>query len=125
MVPKCAQDASKTATQNLDTKYNKADLHSSLNKNCKHLSANQQKKLLQLLTKHESLFNGTLDHWKTKLVSFQLKEGVSPNHGQAVPVPTIHKDTLIKVVERLCKLGVLEQQKASEWALPSFIVPKK
>jgi hypothetical protein len=28
-------------------------------------------------------------------------------------------------VERLCKLGVLEQQPASEWALPSFIIPKK
>jgi hypothetical protein len=28
-------------------------------------------------------------------------------------------------VERLCKLGVLEQQQASEWALPSFIIPKK
>jgi hypothetical protein len=28
-------------------------------------------------------------------------------------------------VERLCKLGVLERQPASEWALPSFIMPKK
>jgi hypothetical protein len=25
----------------------------------------------------------------------------------------------------LCKLGVLERQPASEWALPSFIKPKK
>jgi hypothetical protein len=25
----------------------------------------------------------------------------------------------------LCKLGVLERQPASEWALPSFIIPKK
>jgi hypothetical protein len=37
----------------------------------------------------------------------------------------IHKDTIIKEVERLCKLGVLERQPASEWALPSFIIPKK
>jgi hypothetical protein len=28
-------------------------------------------------------------------------------------------------MERLCKLGVLEQQQASEWALPSFLIPKK
>jgi hypothetical protein len=28
-------------------------------------------------------------------------------------------------VERLCKLGVLERQPASEWASPSFIIPKK
>ena len=26
---------------------------------------------------------------------------------------------------RLCQLGVLERQPASEWALPSFIIPKK
>jgi hypothetical protein len=28
-------------------------------------------------------------------------------------------------VERLWELGVLERQPASEWALPSFIIPKK
>jgi hypothetical protein len=55
---------------------------------------------------------------------FQLREGVSPYHGQAFPVPK-YKDTIIKEVERLCKLGALERQPASEWALPSFILPKK
>jgi hypothetical protein len=33
-------------------------------------------------------------------------------------VPKIHKDVLIKEVERLCKVGILEQQYASEWASP-------
>jgi hypothetical protein len=51
-------------------------------------------------------------------VSFQLKESVSPYHGQAFPVPKIHKDTLINEVERLVKLGVFERQPASEWASP-------
>ncbi len=50
---------------------------------------------------------------------------MSPYHGQAFPVPKIHKDTLIKEVERLVKLGVLEQQPALEWASPLFIIPKK
>ncbi len=63
--------------------------------------------------------------WKTKLVSFQLKEGASPYHGQAFPVPKIHKDTLIKEIDRLAKLGVLEWQPALEWASPLFIMPKK
>jgi hypothetical protein len=31
----------------------------------------------------------------------------------------------MKEVERSCKLGVLERQPASEWALPCFIIPKK
>jgi hypothetical protein len=37
----------------------------------------------------------------------------------------IHKDYIIKEVEGLCKQGVSEKQPASEWASPSFIIPKK
>jgi hypothetical protein len=124
MEPQSTQVATKCATWILDAKHSKADLQLVVRDNCKHLSANQQKKLLQLLKKYESLFDGTLGDWKTKPVSFQLKEGVSPCHGQAFPVPKI-KDTLIKEVERLVKLGVLEQQPASEWASPLFMIPKK
>jgi hypothetical protein len=75
------QDATKHAMQILDAKYCKADLQSVVRDNCKHLSANQQKKLLQLLKKYESLFDDTSGEWKTKPVSFKLKEGVSPYHG--------------------------------------------
>jgi hypothetical protein len=100
------QDATQRATWIQDSKYSKADLQLDIKDNCKHLRANQQKKLLQLLKKYESLFNGTLGDWKTKPVSFQLKEGGSLYHGQAFPVPKIHKDTIIKEVKRLCKLGV-------------------
>jgi hypothetical protein len=125
MEPQSTQDATKHVTQFLDAKYQTADLQSIVNDKCKHLSANQQKMLLQLLTKYELLFDGTLGDWKTKLVSFQSKEGVSPYHGQAFPVPKVHKETIIKEVERLCQLGVLERQPASEWDSPSFIIPKK
>jgi hypothetical protein len=119
------QDATKGVMGILDAKYQNTGLQSIIKDNCKHLSADQQKKLLQLLKKYESLFDGTLGDYKTKPISFQLKEGVSPYHGRAFPVPKIHKDTIMKVVERLCKLGVFKRQPASEWALPSFIIPKK
>jgi hypothetical protein len=76
MEPQSTQDAIKHVTRILDTKYQKADLQSIVKDKCKHLSTNQQKKLLQLLTKYELLFDGTLGDWKTKPVSFQLKEGV-------------------------------------------------
>jgi hypothetical protein len=125
MEPQSTQGATKRVTRILDAKYKKADLQSIVRDDCKHLSADQQKKLLQLLTKYESLFDSTLDDWKTKLVSFQLKEGVSLYNGRAFPVPKVHKETIIKEVERLCQLGVLEWQPASEWALPSFIIHKK
>jgi hypothetical protein len=90
------QDATQHAMRILDAKYSKANLQSVVRDNCKHLSVDQQKKLLQLLKKYELLFDDTLGDWKTKLVPFQLKEGVSPYHGQAFPVPKIHKETLVK-----------------------------
>jgi hypothetical protein len=125
MEPQSTQDATQRSMRILDAKYSKADLQSVFRDNSKHRSANQQKKLLQLLKKYELLFDDTFYDWKTKPVSFQLKEGVSPYHGQSFPVPKIHKDTLIKEVERLIKLGVLEQQPASGWASPSFLIPKQ
>jgi len=95
----------------------KADLQSIAKNNCKHLSADRQKKLLQRLFEFESLSDGALGDWKSKPASFfQLKEVASPYHGRAIPVPKIHKDVLIKEFERLCKLGVLERQNYSEWA---------
>jgi hypothetical protein len=83
------QDAIKHVMLILDAKYKNADLQSIVTDNCKHLSTDHQKKQLQLLKKYELLFDGTLGDWKTKPVSFQLKEGVSPYHDQAFPVPKI------------------------------------
>ncbi len=51
MEPQSTQDATKGVTQILDTKNKKADLQAIVRDNCKHLSADQQKKLLQLLKK--------------------------------------------------------------------------
>ncbi len=70
MEPQSTLDATKCVTWILDAKYQKIDLQSIFRDDCKHLSADQQKKLLQLLKKYESLFDGTLGDWKTKLVSF-------------------------------------------------------
>jgi hypothetical protein len=78
MEPQSTQEATKHVTQILDTKYQKADLQAFVRDNCKHLSANQQKKLLQLLKKYESLFDSTLGDWKTKLVSFQKRREYHP-----------------------------------------------
>ena len=60
MEPQSTQDAIKHVTQILDAKYNNANILSIVRDNCKHLSTDQQKKLLQLLQKYESLFDGTL-----------------------------------------------------------------
>jgi hypothetical protein len=78
MEPYSTEDMTKHAMQNLDAKDKKADIQSIVRDNCKHLIAIQQRRLLQLLKKYELLFDGTLGNWRTKPVSFQLREGVSP-----------------------------------------------
>ena len=118
------EEATQCAIHILDAKYKKADLHSVVDTNFPHLSLADQNKVLDLLTKYEDLFDSTLGDWNTEPVSFDLKEDAS-YHGRAYPVPHAHKETLKKELNRLCELGVLEWQPKSEWASPSFIVPKK
>ena len=123
--PESTEEATQRALGILDAKYEKTDLRAVVNENCTHLNLHDQTKLLELLTEFKELFDGTLGDWKTEPVSFDLKEGAKPYNGRAFPVPKFHKETLIKELNRLCDLGVLEWQPASEWASPSFIVPKK
>ena len=116
--------STKLATQHavkvLYANYKKADLQPVVT-NCTQLNSIKKNKLLELLKKFEQLFDGTLGHWRTKPVSFQLKDWVTPYHGRAFPIPKVHKETIMKEIQRLCDLGVLEWQPSSEWAAPSFI----
>eukprot|EP00804_Cyclotella_cryptica_P020627 CCRYP_003437-RA/>CCRYP_003437-RA protein AED:0.32 eAED:0.45 QI:0/0/0/1/0/0/2/0/227 len=97
------QEATQRVVHILDAKYEKADLQSVVSPT-----------VLTLVSKT-----------KTNPVSLELKEGAKPYHGRPFPVPKIHKETIIKELNRLCELGVLEFQPASEWASPTFIIPKK
>ena len=119
------EEATQCAIHILDARYEKADLQSVVDTICPHLSLPDQNKLLDLLTKYEDLFDGTLGDWNTEPVSYDIKDGAKPHHSRAYPVPHAHKETLKKELNRLCELGVLEWQPESEWASPSFIVPKK
>jgi hypothetical protein len=50
---------------------------------------------------------------------------MKPYHGRPYPIPHKHKAILMKEIKWLCKIGVLEWQPSSQWALPTFILPKK
>jgi hypothetical protein len=109
----------------LDAKYDKADLPSIVRNNCTHLSTSHCNSLLALLLNFEELFDGMLGDWKLPSVSFKLKEGAKPYHGRPYPIPKIHKATLMKEIDHLILIGVLQWQPSSKWASPSFILPKK
>ena len=108
----------------MDAKYKAANINDACAQQ-KQLNPVGKDKLKQLLLKYEGLFDGTLGKWKGSPVELQLNEGATPYHARAFPVPRVHLDTLKMEVERLCQLGVLKKVNQSQWAAPTFVIPKK
>ena len=122
--PPCVQQDSERLSSILDAKYKPADL-TELTSNISNLNKLEQKQLKQLLTDNESLFDGTLGRWTGDPYDIKLKDNVEPYHAKPFPVPHAYEATLKTEVERLVRIGVLKRVNRSEWAAPSFIIPKK
>ena len=118
-------DATNRVTTTLDAKCEKADIDNIAKNHCSHLDDVEKALLRQLLKKHEPLFDGTLGDWNTRPVSLELLPNAKPHHGKAYPVPKCYEELLKKEVDRLVKLGVLRKCSNSDWASPSFAMPKK
>ena len=117
-------EASDCIKKILDAKYEPADL----TKVCtaqSHLIVEQQQKLLALLNKYGDLFDGTLGTWTGSEIDLELNKDAQPYHARAHPIPKIHQETLKMEVDRLCEIGVLKKVNRSQWAAPTFIIPKK
>jgi hypothetical protein len=107
------RSATKRMVEILDVKYEKADLLAIIRENFSHLKSSNKEKLLSVLLRFESLFDGKLGDWKLPPVSFELKEGMKPYHGRPYPIPHKHKAILVKKIKWLCNIGVLEWQPSS------------
>jgi hypothetical protein len=78
-----------------------------------------------VLQENDKMFNGTLGVYPYKKVYIDIDPNAKPVHSRPYPVPQIHLKTFKKELNHLVKIGVLEAQQESEWASPSFIIPKK
>ena len=123
--PSSIEDATERLKNILDAKYEKADLKKVAFTDNGHLEEHQSEKLLELFEKYEGLFDGTLGVWSDVDYNIELRDDAKPYHAKAYPIPKVHLDTLKLEVERLCKIGVLKRVNRSEWAAPTFIIPKK
>ena len=108
----------------LDAKCEAADLEKVCSQQ-NHLTEDKQQRLLTLLDKCKDLFDGTLGKWNHEPIDLELKPDAKPYHARPYPVPRCHAETLKMEVERLCQIGALKKVNGSEWAAPSFIIPKK
>ena len=74
----------------LSAKYAPANLAEEV-KSFDHLSSSEQADLLTLLTKYESLFDGTLGKWTGEEHEIHLKEGATPYHARPYPIPQAYE----------------------------------
>jgi hypothetical protein len=65
--PIITRSATKCMVEILDAKYGLADLPAIVRENCSHLQASDGEKLLSVLLRFKSLFNGTLGDWNYRL----------------------------------------------------------
>jgi hypothetical protein len=108
----------------LDAKYEKVDVRD-VSSQQKHLTKSQQLELEKVLEKYTKLFDGTLGVYPHKKFHIEVEPGAVPKHSRPYAVPNIHLETFKKELKHLVKIGVLSAAGTSEWASPTFIIPKK
>ncbi len=89
------------------------------------MNENEQEKLNLLLQKYQHLFDGSLGTWNGNEYDIKLKSDAQPYHARAYPIPKAHEQMLKHKVQQLCDIGMLKKVNCSEWAAPTFIIPKK
>ncbi len=78
-----------------------------------------------MLQENNKMFDGTLGVYPHKKVHIDIDPNAKLVHSRPYPVPQIHLKTFKKGLNHLVRIGVLAAQQESEWASPSFIIPKK
>jgi hypothetical protein len=118
------EDVELFATHITPSSYHKSDT-SQLASSQKHLNPTQQADLSNLFSCFQQLFSGQLGKYPHTKVHLDLIDNATPVHQRAYPVPHSQHQVFKDELDRLVQIGVLAPIGASEWAAPSFIIPKK
>ena len=112
------------ANEILDAKYEWTSVKDVVN-GLDHLNQSQRDDILKVLEKHASMFDGTLGVYPHKKFHIDVDPTAKPVHARPYAIPRIHLQTFKKELDHLVRIGVLVRQQESEWASPTFIIPKK
>ena len=107
-----------------ESKYEPADLNKVV-ASCTALSPSEKSDLFNMLKSHESMFDGQLGAWKMEPISIELIPGAKPVHARPCTIPRIYEETVKNEIDLHVQRGILRKVNRSEWASPTFIVPKK
>ena len=111
------------ATTIADAKYEKMTTEEIVLK-LTHLNSVQRAKLKEVLDRRSTLFDGTLGH-PHKKIHLELEANATPVHAKPYSIPKVHEEVFKKELAHLVAIGVLQPCEPTEWASPTFIIPKK
>ena len=89
------------------------------------LNTTEQQQLGYLLSQYPNMFEGEIGTLNIPPVHFELRPGSKPYSGRPFPIPKAYETLTKEECRRFCKVGIWEHTLDSEWAAPTFIVPKK
>ena len=92
-----------------------------------HLSPIEKQLPHKLFTKYMTVFDGKLGHYKNRTINLQLIPDATPySQRRPYPVPFQRRKLFLNELSAMIADGVLERVEGlSEWAFPTFIIPKK
>eukprot|EP00957_Ditylum_brightwellii_P123611 9424528-Ditylum_brightwellii.AAC.2 len=81
--------------------------------------------LQQVLKETPEVFDSNLWLYPHQKVHLEVQEGAKPYHAKAYSVPCVHMKVFKKELTYLVEIEVLRPCGPTEWAIGTFIVPKK
>ena len=89
------------------------------------MSKSKQNDLQEVLNKYPKLFDAELGVYPKETIHLDLDPDVEPHRTQSYTVPRNHREVFKAKLDRLVRLGMLEEIGRSEWIAGTFIIPKK
>jgi len=94
--------------------------------NQKHLNDKEKEKLEVVLREFNELFEGRVGTYTDLEIEFELKPNAKPYYGRPYNVPVSQLPLCKAAIKEMINNGVLrEVHEDTEWAAPTFFVPKK
>jgi len=90
-----------------------------------HLNVEERKELLRTLIDFQNLFQGKCGEFNGEPITLDLLPESQPFYAKPFSIPKAYQQITKNEIARLESLGLLTKVTSSEWAAPTFIIPKK